>query len=102
LLLYLPFSDITEGSTTAYVSPAFPTEKPSSSGSRGDGAMAESGASLASMVLKKQLQNADDAGATEVSVMLDQRPSSRRPAETKGDLLLSPAKKPHKAGFAGR
>jgi hypothetical protein len=38
------------------------------------GQMAESGASLASMVLKELLQNADDAGATEMSVMLDQRP----------------------------
>ena len=37
------------------------------------GQMAEGGAQPASSVLKELLQNADDAGATEVSIVLDER-----------------------------
>jgi len=54
------------------------------------GQMAEGGISVASAVIKELLQNADDAGATEVHVVLDERsrggdvPDEYRP-------LLAPA-----------
>jgi hypothetical protein len=54
------------------------------------GQMAERGARLAPLVLKELLQNADDAGATEVAVILDER-TPRAGLAKEYEVLCEPA-----------
>ena len=54
------------------------------------GQMAEKGARLAPLVLKELLQNADDAGATEVAVILDER-TPRAGLAKEYEVLCEPA-----------
>src|SRR5262245_25130958 len=51
------------------------------------GQMAEGGIGIASAVIKELLQNADDAGASEVTVILDERVPPRNFPEEYGPLL---------------
>ena len=69
------------------------------------GQMAEGGARAASAVIKELLQNADDAGATDVAVVLDERTPPPgillQQAQGIAKVLYTPSEKPAAAAPGG-